>query len=170
MESSDYSTNPKKILANALSGKRDLSMAYEILPPGKNGLYLFKLKNTNSAKRKGESLIRVRQEERNVFLEDIVKLEEKQKGFEQDIASLKCCMFYDLGGVEAGAVKDLGYTSTNKRVVSSFKTSKKESSKAIWHYLDIAAEVMGKYFKESIGEIDLAFSMARKRGTQEFLR
>jgi len=171
MDASVYSTDAKKILANAVPKEMSRNMSYDILPPGKNGLYLVKLKSNNPAKRKGQSEISVRKLGEDIVLEDLVTLEEKNRGFGQDIAALKCCMFYDLGVVDAGVVTGLRYSGYAQKsaVTVSFKTNKAESPKVVWHYFSLAAEVMGKYFG-GLGEIDLAFSMARERGESQFCR
>jgi len=106
----------------------------------------------------------------DLILEDLVKLEERNSGFERDLSSLKCCMYYDLGAVTPeGGVSDLGFYSARGGQVVSFKVGKDKAAKALWHYMDTVCEVMGGFFRR-YGEIDLAISLARERGAKQFKR
>ena len=127
----------------------------------RGGAYSVRLESTG--KRKGYAEITIQKSNGTISLDDYVSLPENNKGFEEDIVLLKQIMFQDLGAVASGAVKNLGYRGNSKGHTLSFKVTKEEEAqKALKHYIDIAFEVMSSFFK-GIGEIDLAFSLARQR-------
>ena len=150
----------EKMLKIALTPTRLTSMKFIRLRKRNGELYSFKLEGTGE--REGSSNITIRQENGEVFLEDSVILPEKNWDYEKNIVLLKKAMYEDLGVVAAGAVKDLNYGRWSTGYTLSFKAGIEKAQKALHHYIGIASEVMGEYFK-GFREIDLAFSLARER-------
>ena len=148
------------MLNSALTSERLSSMKLEKLEKSDGELYSFILQSTGD--REGLSDIRIRQSNGDIILEDRVSLPKDNQGFEEDIVLLKKSMYGDLGAVASGDVRNLCYRATPIGHILSFIVSKEKAKKALHHYIDIASEVMGEFFR-GYGEIDLAFSLARER-------
>lgn len=150
-------TNLEKMLKRALTSERLTSMELKKQKKRKGDLYSFRLQG--NGKTEGFSDIRIMQKNGEIFVEDCVKLPQKNRGYEKDIVLLKKAMYEDRGAL--GNVDNLGYKENRTGHTLSFSVSKDEY-KALHHYIDVASEVMGKFF-QGPGEIHLAFSLARER-------
>ena len=150
----------KGMFDGALTSERRTSMKLEKLENNPEELAAYRLQGTGN--RKGSSDIRIKQINGEIYLEDCVKLDEDNRGFEEDIGLLKRFMYEDLGAVASGDVRDLLELDTSKGYTVSFKVDNDKAQKALKHYIDISSEVMGSYFRE-YPEIHLAFSLARER-------
>jgi len=165
-----YSLDIKDVLRKVMDKERAEAMEVEMLPVGKGFLYSVKLKSKENARAQGFAHITAKTFNGSIGLKDLVKLEEKNRGFESDLSSLKCCMYYDLGATsQEGGVSNLRYSPGKGGHLVSFKVSKDKAPKALHHYLDTTCEVMGGFFR-NYGSIELAISMARERGKSQFSR
>ena len=149
----------EEILKAALTPKRLTSMEFKELE-NSVGQYSFRLQGTGE--REGSSDINIKQINGELIVTDCVKLPYENRGFERDIALLKKTMYYDLGTTASGDVRELIYSVGSKGNTVSFKVSAEKAQKALFHYINIAAYVMSG-FSRGLGEIDLAFSLARAR-------
>ena len=166
----EYTLNLDKILKHVMTPEMARAMEIERNNGGQGPLSSFKFVSKGKAARTGSSHVVVTSSNDIILLEDVVRLEEGNRGFETDISALKCCMFYDLGATsKEGGVSSLAYSGREDGCAVSFRVGKDKAPKAVWHYLDIASEVMSEFFK-GYSEIDLALSMARERGMAQFRR
>lgn len=153
--------NFKKMVERASNEKRLTSMRVSESEGQNSELYTIRLEGAGN--RKGISTITIRKNDGDVTLEDCVSLPSENRGYEPDICLLKQTMFRDLGAVAAGAVTGLTYRGDSKGHTLRFRIAKREDTqKALFHYMDIAFEVMDNFFREH-PELELAFSLARQR-------
>jgi len=150
----------ENMFQDALTSERQTSMQLKKIKTNSRELASYSLQGTGD--RKGSSTIAVRQVNGKVLLEDCVRLDKGNKGFEEDIGLLKRFMYEDLGCVVAGDVRRLVNFDTPKGYVVSFEVDSDKAQKALKHYIDTASEVMGSYFRD-YQQIFLAFSLARER-------
>lgn len=156
-----HSLDLKKILDHALDSERLASIELITLTTSEDGAYSLILQGMG--KRNGYSEINIQQINGEVFVKDSIRLSTENEGFQRELSQLKAAWYHGLGGVASGDVRGLCHYREIKsqRQTLSFKVDTEKAHKALWHYMDISAEVMGEFFK-GYGTIDLAVSMARK--------
>ncbi len=162
-----YSLDINEILKKVMSSERGKQMEFETFLVKRNLLWSFKLKSKKGARAQGLSHIMTSNNHGTIILEDFLKLETQNSGFEPDLCSLKCCMFYDLGATVSGGVSNLGYSPERNGHLVHFGVSKDKAPKALHWYVDIACGVMGEFFR-GYESVDLALSLARERGIAQF--